>query len=257
MRRLTKAARRAFGHTDYRRFIVLARSRTGSYLLLSFLNAHPNVRSDREILHTLHGRDPIDIIARSFGREPRHVKAKGFKVFYYHPNGESGTRVWDHLEAMDGLHVIHLTRRNILRTLISQKIATRQGVWKTDRPLSTTTVENKQVSFTVEELTKGFERTREWEREGEHRFRAHPLLPVTYEDLRADPGGTFRRVTDFLGVPPAEPHTDLVRQNPESVRELVANYDELAEAFRGTEWASFFDDEAPVAPAVREEEART
>ena len=31
------------------------------------------------------------------------------------------------------------------------------------------------------------------------------------------------------------------RQNPEPLRELLANYDELYEAFRGTPYAAFFD----------------
>jgi LPS sulfotransferase NodH len=230
------------GHTGYRRFIILSRSRTGSYMLMSFLNSHPNVRSDGEILHQLNGRDYRAVIAQAYGREPRSVKAKGFKIFYYHPNGSTGKPIWDYLLAMPGLHVIHLKRRNVLRTLISREIAMQEGVWKTRNPGSKDTFRRKQVSFTVDELAEGFARTRRWEQDGDAMFRDHPLLSIHYEDLVADTPTTFRQVTDFLGVPYVEPRTHLVRQNPETVRELVANVDELEAAFRGTEWQSFFDE---------------
>lgn len=242
MTSVRERVRTALGHTGYRRFIILSRSRTGSYMLMSFLNSHPNVRSDGEILHQLHGRDYRAVIARAYGREPRSVKAKGFKIFYYHPNGATGKPIWDHLLAMPDLHVIHLKRRNVLRTLISREIALQEGVWKTKNPGSSDTPRRKQVSFTVDELAEGFAKTRRWERDGDAMFRDHPLLSVYYEDLVADTPTTFRQVTDFLGVPYVDPRTHLVRQNPEPVRELVSNVDELVAAFRGTEWESFFDE---------------
>lgn len=239
---LTYKALRAVGHTGYRRFIILSRSRTGSYLLVSFLNSHPNIRSQGEILRSAKGQPHIDIIEAAFGREPRSIRAKGFKIFYYHPNGDNGKAIWNHLVGMDGLHVLHLKRRNVLRTLISREIATNQGVWKTSDPGSFDQARRKQVSFTVDELATGFAKTRQWERDGDALFRDHPLLSIHYEDLVADTEATFRRVTDFLGVPFVQPRTSLVRQNPETVRDLVSNYEELRAAFSGTEWEPFFEE---------------
>ncbi len=40
------------------------------------------------------------------------------------------------------------------------------------------------------------------------------------------------------------PHTSFRRQNPEPLRRLVTNFDQLAREFSGTEWAPFFEDPA-------------
>ena len=47
-----------FGHEDYVPFIVLTRSRTGSNLLVSFLNGHPDIFCEGEIFARMAGRDP-------------------------------------------------------------------------------------------------------------------------------------------------------------------------------------------------------
>jgi LPS sulfotransferase NodH len=236
---------RASWNTRYRRFIVLSRSRTGPTLLTSFLDSHPNVRARGEVLKTLNGRPVEQAILEQFGRQPRRIKARGFKVFYYHPLDDPDARLLSHLAAMDGLDVIHLRRRNILRTLVSRKIAGMQDAWTSTGSRETNgsaPLPAKQVSMTADELTTGFERTRAWEREGDHLFRDHPLLKMDYEDLVADPEGEFRAATSFLGVPYVAPRTVLERQNPEPLRDLLINHDELATAFAGTEWASFFAD---------------
>jgi LPS sulfotransferase NodH len=212
-------------------------------LLTSFLNSHPNIRARGEILRKLDGRrTAIEIADGAFGRAPRSIKAKGFKIFYYHPNGEMDTGIWEHLTGMDGLHVIHLKRRNLLRTLISRKIAGDEGVWKVKDARTGERTSRKQVSFTVEELTRDFERTRRWERDGDALFRDHPLVSVHYEDIVQRTEPTFRTLTDFLGVPYVKPRTRLVRQNPETTTDLVVNHAELAAAFEGSEWRPFFDE---------------
>jgi LPS sulfotransferase NodH len=244
MESLKYRALKLVGHNDYRRFIVLSRSRVGSYLLISFLNSHPNVRSDGEILHRLNGRLAVDIVDAAFRKEPRSVRAKGFKVFYYHPNDDKETKILEYLANMDGLHVLHLKRRNILRTLVSRKIAGSQGVWKTKAAQSAGAPPRKEVSFTLDELERRFARTRAWERWGDELFRDHPMLALHYEDLVADTERVFKGVTEFLGVAYVKPRTSLVRQNPEGLRHLISNYAELEAAFRGTEWESFFDDDA-------------
>src|SRR5215470_17880833 len=75
----------AVGHDHFTKFIVLSRSRTGSNLLQSLLSSHPEIVTENEILQRLDGRNPRDIVARAYARQPYFVKAKGFKVFYYHP----------------------------------------------------------------------------------------------------------------------------------------------------------------------------
>ena len=119
----------AFGHNKFRRFIVLGRSRVGSNLLLSFLNSHPNIYAEGEILFNLHGRDHKDILAKTFSKQAFFVQAKGCKIFYNHPLDDECSDALDDLTSMDDLYIIHLKRRNILRTLVSRKFGSMSGKW--------------------------------------------------------------------------------------------------------------------------------
>jgi len=118
-----------WGRSDFTRFILLSRSRTGSNMLTSLLNSHPHVRAEGEILRRLQGRDSTAILAEVFARQPRHIRAKGFKFFYYHPIDGDTEKTWQMLLDMTDLRVIHLKRKNILRTILSRKIAEDQDVW--------------------------------------------------------------------------------------------------------------------------------
>lgn len=230
-----------FGHETYVRFIVLTRSRTGSNLVVSFLNSHPQVFSEGEIFARIQGRDALVRLKSAFGRQPRHIKAKGFKLFYYHPLDADGTVLWRELESMREIRVLHLTRRNVLRTLLSRKIAGMQDKW-TATKYDKSEVLRRRVHFSVQELEEGFRQTREWERVAEARFHAHPMLKVTYEDLVRDPRQQNARMLEFLALDDLAPSTSLRKQNPEHLGSLIDNYSELKAAFGDTEWAAYFDE---------------
>jgi len=229
------------GHKDFRKFIVLSRSRTGSNLLLSYLNSHPGVFAKGEIFQQLRGRDHKKIMASVFNRQPRHIQAAGFKIFYYHPLDDKNSPVWRELLAVPELHVIHLRRRNILKTLVSRKIAEIEGSWKTASAKAAAKKPNA-VFIGSEELRQGFFETREWEMKAERMFAGRPMLHLDYEYLIADPHGAFKQIADFLGLAYRPPRTRMKKQNPLAVNALLANYDELKTAFSGSEWAAFFSE---------------
>ena len=231
-----------FGRRDFTRFIILSRSRTGSNLLLSLLNSHPNVQAEWEIFARLEGEPHDRRLARTFGRQPRRIRAKGFKLFYYHPLDDDSGALWRDLVADPSLRVIHLKRRNILRCLVSRKIAAQRDAWSADAEQPAEAAQRKAVSFTASELQEGFSQTRSWEHMGDRDFRRHRLLSLAYEDLAAQPAATLERVQRFLGLPPVRLNSDMKKQNPEPLRQLVANYDELKQAFDGSPWSLFFDE---------------
>lgn len=230
-----------FGHREYVPFIVLTRSRTGSNLLLSFLNSHPNIFCEGEIFATLDGKDPIRRLRRAFGRQPRHIRAKGFKVFYYHPLDADAADFWRELENRKEIRVIHLNRENILRTLLSRKIAGIKGSWTGTR-FDAAEQDTKTIAFTADELGSGFQQTRDWEQAATARFGSHPVLRLSYEELVRAPQECQASVCAFLDVTPGKARTNLSQQNPESLRQLIRNYDELKAHFAGSRWAPFFEE---------------
>jgi len=234
---------RPFSSSKYKKFVVLSRSRTGSNLLISLLNSHPQVVAGGEYFRRLHGLDHNEVLRKAFSGEPFPIKAKGFKIFYYHPVDEPSSGVWDKLRAMADLSVIHLKRKNLLRTLVSRKIAGVEDVWLSmseHNPRSSAGHVN--ISFTVDELTDLFRETRVWEESGHRMFCNHPMLTIYYEDLVTDRAKVFRQVTQFLGVSYIEPKTELKKQNNRSLRATIMNYDDLKLRFSSTEWALFFEE---------------
>lgn len=229
-------------HSEYQKFIILARSRTGSNLLISYLNNHPSIIAETEIFRDLQGEKPEQMLSNLFRPYPSRIKAVGFKIFYYHPLHTDGTALWNELISMKNLHVIHLKRKNILRTLISRKIADQKDKWASFDAEDSAQESIKSVRFEVSELKEGFEQTRQWEEEGDRRFQNHPLLTLYYEDLADVPEDTFKKITAFLGLTYQAPKTYFQKQNPEKTSDLLANYAELKQSFMGTPWSGFFEE---------------
>lgn len=231
------------GHYSYRRFVVLTRDRTGSNMLIQMLNSHPNIAADYEIFAKLYGKSAQSILNKAFARQPFYIKAKGFKIFYYHPQDDSGA-IWDIIQSMDDLYVIHLKRRNILRTLVSSRIAYSTGVYGIRTHKEETNYRKKvnPIIYPFDRLRHDFIQTKEWERYGEDKFNDHPMLSIYYEDMVNDRNATFNTITDFLGLSRKEPRTDFKKQGTKRLHEMLENYDQLKRSFIGTEWEVFFDE---------------
>lgn len=232
------------GHCDYRHFIVLTRDRTGSNMLIQMMNSHPNIAADYEIFAKLNGRTEQSVLNKAFSRQPFYVKAKGFKIFYYHPQDTDSATIWNFLESMNDLYVVHLKRRNILRALISSRIAYMTGIYgvRSEKEKSVYQKKVSSIFYPVDDLRKHMEQTRAWEEKGEEKFKKHPMISIDYEDLVDHRNQTFKKVTDFLSVTYKEPRTDFKKQTTQSLRELLENYDLLKDQFRGSEWEVFFDE---------------
>jgi len=232
------------GHKGYKRFVVLTRDRTGSNMLIQMLNSHPHIAADYEVFGKLFGNSEQEILDKTFSRQPFFIKAKGFKIFYYHPQDAENSSIWQTLEEMDGLYVIHLKRRNILHALVSSRVAYTTGVYgiRSDKEFSEYEKKLAPVTYSEAELREGFEQTRGWEEEGDARFSHHPKITVYYEDLVNEPARVFREITDFIGVEFHAPKTDFRKQSARSTRGNLANYDDLKSAFYDTPWQGFFDE---------------
>ena len=230
------------GHQNYLKFIVLTRSRVGSNLLRYMLNSHHCIHAYGEIFSTLNGKNVHNVYSKIFCRHPKYIKAVGFKIFYYHPLDDDSNDIWTKLMETEKLHVIHLKRRNILRTLVSRKIAGQQGKWILTDKKSIGNIKEKKVHFKSDELKKGFEQTREWEKHFHHMFEPKSLIEVYYEDLVCQPEEEFKKILDVLSLPFSSPKIITKKQNPEKSSQLITNYKELKEAFSNTEWSGFFED---------------
>ena len=103
-------------------------------------------------------------------------------------------------------------------------------------------VKLQPIAFDYDHLLQDFERQKKVIAQFNHRFRNHPILQVTYEDLCADYEQVTTKIQEFLGVPIVAVQPGTGRRNTPALGEFVTNYDELKDKFASTEWSSFFDD---------------
>ncbi len=169
------------------------------------------------------GKDFEKILSTLYQYESKSTKLVGFKVFYNHLTDEE----WKKLVARNDLKVIHLTRRNRLRTVISLEIAFKTGQWTQGREFRGSPKE-KRVSLDPLKLLKRLEQIEEGEAATRARFCDRPMLEIVYEDLVQSPHEVFASVGAYLGVDGIDPgKIRLKRQNPEHLTQLIVNYDEV------------------------------
>ena len=145
-----------FNNKHYTQFIILCRSRTGSNYLATHLASHRNIKMYGELfLPNSLARDyrriraPVRYLEREvFSSYPADIRAVGFKQMYQWAGNELGgiynealeffsererrclETIWLYLKKRERLKVIHLKRRNILRSMVSHKIAMINKKWR-------------------------------------------------------------------------------------------------------------------------------
>ena len=228
-----------FGHRVSQRFAIVGNARTGSNFLLDGLKSSPAVRMYHEIFASHNrtiGQDFDQIFSTVFQYESRSTQIVGFKVFYNHLTDEE----WDKLVACKDLQVIHLIRRNRLRTVISLEIAFKTGQWTKAGKAGSS--KEKRITLDPVKLIGRLEQIEEGEAATRSRFCDRQVLEIVYEDLVRSPNEVFASVGAYLGVDGIDPEKiRLRRQNPEQLQQLIVNYDEIESALNDTRYAEYLD----------------
>jgi len=276
--------------SSYSRFVILAHARTGSSLLSHALNSHPRIICFGEVFNwvltyvsftvegydesnaddlNLRNKDPVAFLQeRIFCQPPGMSSAVGFKLHYSHCSPPWGfPALLDHLAEDKEVRILHLQRRNMLKSLASEKIAAATGGYyhvraatrlrsipkafihpvialKKARLIIAQNVRSRRrprrVTLSVEECKAYFEETKATVKQHDELFREHDKLSLFYEEILSARDDVFARAQSFLGVEPQVLTVGLRKQSPDDLRALIENYDELREAFADTEYGEFF-----------------
>ena len=236
---LQRAYFRLFGHQVDRRFVIVGNARTGSNYLLDGLKTSPAIRMYHEIFASHNreiGKDFEKILSTVYQYESRSTRLVGFKVFYNHLTEDE----WKRLVARRDLKIIHLTRRNRLRTIISLEIAFKTGQWT--QAGKSGTAKEKRVTLDPVKLLQRLKQIEAGEAAARVRFCDRQMLEVVYEELVQSPHEVFESVGIYLGVDGIDPgKIRLKRQNPESSAQLIVNYDDVKSVLRNTRFAEYLD----------------
>jgi len=240
------------------KFIVLSEGRTGSTLLVHLLRSHRRIRMLGEELGEIAlgnertkrriGRlGPVRYVEQLL-KPPLFKKAAGFKLKYYYVSQEYGEQmgvdglpdVLDFLVSRRDIKIIHLKRLNRLKTLVSTRVARITGVYldtgKREAP------GEARFELMPERCERAFKRMEECETSFDNTFKDHPMLEVHYEALVKERRHECDRILNFLGLPLRPLTTKTRKQRSTPLSETIANYKELSEHFRSTQWAGYFTD---------------
>jgi LPS sulfotransferase NodH len=216
--------------------------RTGSNLLRTALQSSPQVAMANEIFspnERVMGKDFDIIMANLLRHYPISVKAVGCKIFYPHLTAHE----WLQFNALPDFKIIHLMRRNQVKLFLSLQIAQKTNRWIENKPGIKPPLEQRQIRIDPRQLKAFIQLSHLWREQARQRFKDRAILEIYYEDLIADFDRVVTEAITFIGAKQWDrAKVNLRKQNPEAMRDLILNYDELKSVFAKTPWRAYFDE---------------
>jgi LPS sulfotransferase NodH len=231
------------------RFVILAAPRTGSNMLCTILDSHPQILCHHEMFNpdgifyalglregsfnigTLQdrSRDPLDFLQRIWKADLGHA-CVGFKMTHW-----QNETVFNAVLNDPSVKKIVLRRKNRIKTYVSWLVAQQTGQWEVYRKADL--ARRPRVAVDEAELRQHIAENEQYLSYIERVLDAtrQHWASVAYERL-LEKSDECERVLQFLEVAAEacrlEPKS--VRQNPADLRELICNFDDLDRSWRGT-----------------------
>ena len=161
--------------------------------------------------------------ARGFG-------VVGFKLMYNH--ALSHPELLDALTADASLRIIHVTRRNLLQRLVSERQARATKRWAVGRGDETPTM--PKVEIDMADLVASLARTESRQAMFQEKFARHETLNVIYEDIATKPGAPGRPGGGVPGASPLQrsPVVKLRKMGAQSLGDALIGADALRAQMR-------------------------
>lgn len=237
---------RFFGTKNYQKLIILGRQRTGSSLLMRLLHAHPKIDMQSEVFRLLKGKSCRNVWNETFSKKLPWIKYAGFKLFYNHPDDSKDREVWDILDSNTDVKIIHIKRKNILRTYVSKLVAVKTGAWNSGQENDQKEDLDKKVHIDLNHCLNELRTIKKLEAEfNTDKYPNHEYIELFYEELVENTVDELNKLFSFLKIENQrieKRKLDLKRQNPEKMKNLVINYEEFEQAISNSEFAKLLDE---------------
>ena len=229
-----------FGSRDYARVVIVTRSRSGSNMLCSFLESHPQAFVWREVFRRPQYFTP-GLTNRLINlRYLNRFRVVVFKVFYYHQVPEG---FWQQLIADERTRIIHLIRTNYLDTYVSRRQAMESRRWESFGRDGAGTTEGPPVQVEIADMmdfleaNEGFINSFAGKTSGRKN-----LLTLTFDQMAGDEGRAL--IAAFLQDrldPGAFGAARNARQGSSSLETRIANFGEVKRALLASKWRYLLD----------------
>lgn len=259
--RRTIAEQFLWTNAQYRKFVIVSHGRSGSTYFRSLLNSHPaircygelfnpvpkktffhpehfplNIRETPAYLENLRRTKSVDFLSDYIWRKyPSGRKAIGFKLFYYHAKEGPWSNLWEFIYNDPTIRIIHLHRKNRLKTFLSLEMAKKYDKWHSN------VKDPEPIHLEIERCRLFFEEFQSYEDDIDEKFKNHKSIKFYYEDLVAHREYVMNSVLDLLSVenrPHSSPMKKLKKKN---LNEAISNFSSLQRAFKGSPWEKYFN----------------
>jgi LPS sulfotransferase NodH len=247
-------------------FVIVGMPRTGSTLLSTGLDQHPQVRCFGELFHPVDNEranvHALKIDGQKVSFDPQKVDAikfleqnvfsahnndrttVGFKLFGDYAKGPGSENLFRRLrDEIPNIHIIHIFRRNYLEVLASLETAMATEQWV----IFSGTNDNVKIADPIriepDSALRFFTKMREMDLFYETYFNGGQYFKVAYEELDQDYQYAMAICYEFFGLPPNKVMPRTLKQRSASLRDRIANYDELALHFRNGPFSASFREE--------------
>jgi len=182
---------------------------------------------------------PIEYLISSIGKSK--TKTYGFEIKPYHFRliNVSFEEYLNSIEQLGFEHFILLDRKNKLRKILSSIKAQKSGVYHLEKgskpqfqkiniPIDNIQIdhESKSLLSFIDDYIKDMDSIG-------NMLEAKKVLKLTYEeDIEEDPINAYGKICDFIGVKKLQPIISLSKTTPFPVKDLVANYNEVANCLK-------------------------
>ena len=247
------------------KFVVAGVQRTGSTLICSSLDSHPNIYCDgeafkvknwkksnypyvpdygylnyveqsmlRRVLHLCYRKKPVEEYLNDFFQKSAQ-KAVGFKLMYSHV--KRFPTVVPYVKEHD-FKIIHLERKNILKVWVSTLGARQRGFHSQEK------VGRIKIFVPLHNLRKRLDWLNDQSGKWKDIFsKSNDYIHVEYESFVKDKPAQLGRLCDFLGVETQILESNLKKLTSDDLSQVIENYDEVKKLLIGTPYHYCLDAE--------------
>jgi len=246
-----------------KKFVILSTQRSGSTLLVTYLNQHSNITCYKELfsftppeknpnysragykeyIHRNYSRKFLSFLNKNFLIE-NYLKdlygfgssdAVGFKLMYNQLKHKTPLKKW--LQKRD-VYVIHLIRENLLKTLSSEEIAKKNQKYVSK---SSKVQNNTSVHINTREILSDLQKRKS--KIESHKLNKKEYYEITYEDITNNTKETVKSILSFLNLEKVDVDLEdkIHKQNPRSLDRRIDNYNEVVKKLTNTEFEVLLD----------------
>ncbi len=225
-------------------FIIYGMGRSGSNLLRTLLNSHPDVFCDNEIFHKRRMAEKNRIAQRLIKRYPilyayykKYLSKANIYGFKLHQNQLDDTEKVITWLQNKGWRIIHLHRKNTLKQVISLMIAQQTGSWIKNKKMG---YSDEKYYLDPEELLAHIKKRIPFSEQEFSLMEKLEHLDVVYEyDLYHQDKwqATTGKIFDYINIYPVEVRTKRLKTDPRPDWERVENFEEILDFLSKKGWA--------------------